>query len=98
MRFARNVYFHIKPGKDQEFSKLFDTEVMPMLKKQAGFQNELALVNGPHALGISLWDDRKSADEYETAVYPQVLKKLEPVIEGTPKVERYEVAFTTLPA
>jgi hypothetical protein len=41
---------------------------------------------------ISLWDDRKSADVYQTATYPQVLAKLTPVIEGTPTVETYENA------
>jgi hypothetical protein len=97
MRFARNVYFHVVPGKDHEFTTMFNTEVLPVLKHQAGFRNEIALINGPHALGISLWDDRKSADHYATAVYPGLLKKLTPFLEGAPKVETYDVASTTLP-
>ena len=98
MRYARNVHFQIKNGKEQEFSNLFEKEVLPMLRKQAGFQQEVTLVNPTGALGISLWDDRKSADTYQTATYPQVLAKLTTVIEGTPKVETYETASTYLRA
>jgi len=98
MRYARNVHFQIKPGKDQEFTTLLNNEVLPMLKKQQGFRSELALVNGPHALGISVWEDKQSAEQYATATYPEVLKRLTPVIEGTPKVETYETASSYLRA
>ena len=36
MRFTRNVEFEIKPGKANEFKTKFDSEVVPMLKKQDG--------------------------------------------------------------
>jgi heme-degrading monooxygenase HmoA len=98
MRFARNVRFQIKNGKEQEFNNLFEREVLPMLRKQDGFQEEVTLVNKAGAVGISLWNDRKSAENYETGTYPQVLAKLTPVIEGTPKVETYETASTYLRA
>ena len=92
MRFARNVHFQIKNGKEQEFAGLFEKDVLPMLRKQSGFQEEVTLVNPKGAHAISLWDDRKSAETYQTATYPQVLAKLTPVIEGTPTVETYETA------
>ena len=92
MRFARNVHFQIKSGKETEFNTLFEKEVLPMLRKQAGFQEEVALVNPKGADFISLWDNRKNAETYETATYPQVLAKLTPFIVGTPKVETYESA------
>lgn len=92
MRFARNVEFRIKNGKEQEFAGLFEKEVLPMLRKQAGFQEELTLVNPQGAHAISLWNDRKSAETYQTETYPQVLAKLTPVIEGTPIVKTYETA------
>lgn len=94
MRFARNVQFQIKNGKEQEFASIFEKDVVPMLRKQNGFQQEVTLVNPKGAVGISLWDDRKSAETYLTETYPQVLAKLTPVIEGTPKVETYETAST----
>jgi heme-degrading monooxygenase HmoA len=98
MKFARNVHFQIKHGKEQEFNNLFEKEVLPLLRRQSGFQQEVTLVNPNGAIGISLWDNRKSADDYQTATYPQVLAKLTPVIEGTPTVEICESASTYLPA
>ena len=98
MQFARNVHFKIKSGKEKEFTTLFEKEVIPMLRKQSGFQNELTLVNPDGALGISVWENRKSAEAYQTSTYPQILEKLNPVIVGTPKVEMYDVTATTLRA
>jgi quinol monooxygenase YgiN len=92
MRFARNVHFQIKNGKETEFNNLFEKEVLPMLRKQDGFEEEVTLVNPNGAHFISLWNNRKSAETYETATYPQVLAKLTPCIVGTPKVETYETA------
>jgi quinol monooxygenase YgiN len=98
MQYARNVHFQIKPGKEQEFTTLVENEVIPMLRKQSGFQNELTFVNPNGAIGISLWEDRKSAENYNTSTFPQVLAKLNPVIVGTPKVETYDVTASTLRA
>jgi len=95
-RFARNVQFQIKDGKTPDFLKILNTDVLPMLKKQDGFRDELMLLSGSRGMGISLWDERKHAEQYGTSVYPEVMKKLTPVLEGTPKVEMYEVGATTL--
>ena len=76
MKFARNVSFTIKPGKETEFTNLFEKEVVPMLRKQNGFLEEVTLVNPKNAIGISLWDNRQSAETYQTTMYPQVLAKL----------------------
>ena len=98
MQFARNVHFQIKPGKEKEFNTLIENEVLPMLRKQSGFQNELTFVNPDEAVGVSLWDNRKSAEAYQASTYPQILAKLNPVIVGTPTVKSYDVTATTLRA
>jgi len=92
MKFARNVQFKIKGGKETEFKNLFEKEVVPILRKQNGFLEEVTLINPKAANCISLWDDAKNAETYKTATYPQVLAKLTPFIEGTPNVETYETA------
>lgn len=97
MRFTRNVQFEIKPGKAEEFKTKFDSEVVPMLKKQNGFRGELSLVNPKNrAIGISMWDSEKSAETYRTETYPKVLKSLESLILGTPRVEMFQVATSTI--
>jgi quinol monooxygenase YgiN len=96
MRFARNVQFQIKSEKHADFNRILTNDVLPILKKQKGFQEELTLVNRQSVMGISVWEDRASADTYASATYPGILEKLSPVLEGTPRVETYEVAASTL--
>ena len=98
MQFARNVHFNVKSGKEKEFTTLLENEVLPMLRKQIGFQNELTFVNPDETVALSIWDDRKSAEAYSASTYPQILAKLNPVIVGTPTVKTYDVTVTTLRA
>jgi heme-degrading monooxygenase HmoA len=91
MKFARNVHFEVKNGQKDEFNRVFTSDVLPLLKKQPGFKEELTLVNAKQTIGISVWEDRKSAELYNTDTYPQVLAKLSPMLQGTPRVETYDV-------
>ena len=97
MRVTRNVEFEIKPGKAEEFKTKFDNDVVPMLKKQEGVRGELSLVNPQNrAIGISVWDTEKHAETYRTDTYPRILKSLEALIVGTPRVEMFQVATSTI--
>jgi hypothetical protein len=95
--FARSVSFHLKPGRAGEFTRLLDQDVIPVLRKQKGFQDEISLLaaGGGEAVGISVWDVKENAETYARGAYPGVLKALEPVVEGTPQVQTYEVANST---
>ena len=92
MRFARNVQFQVKSGRETELNNIFEKDVLPLLRKQDGFEEEVTLVNPKGAQFISLWDNRKNAETYATATYPQGLAKLNTFIVGTPNVETYETA------
>jgi quinol monooxygenase YgiN len=96
--FARSVSIRLKPNAVAEFIKLIETEVLPVLRKQKGFQDKITLVDptGRDALGISLWDQKANADAYAKTGYPEAIKNLNKVVEGTPKVQTYEVASSTL--
>ena len=94
MRFAREILFQIKNGKEKEFAGIFENEVLPMLRKQVGFQEAVTLVGPKGSHAISLWDDEKSAEAYKAGTYTQVLAKLSTVIDGTPTVETYETAVS----
>ena len=89
---ARSVRFDIAKDRNEEFLKLFKTEVLPVLKKQDGFKDELLLVNDQHVLAISVWNNADAARKYETATYPQVDKALRPVMTGTPTIETFDYA------
>ena len=84
---ARSVRFDIATDKNEEFHKLFKNEVLPILKKQDGFKDELLLVQDQHVLAISVWNNVDSARKYESTTYPQVDKTLRPVMFGKATVE-----------
>jgi hypothetical protein len=95
--FARSVSFHLKPGRTTEFTQTLEKDVLPMLRKQKGFQDEISFVasNGTDAVGISLWDLKENAEAYARGSYASVLKSMEPVVEGTPVVQSYDVCNST---
>jgi len=88
-RIARSVRFDIATDKNEEFHRLFRNEVLPILKKQDGFKDELLLVNDQHVLAISVWNNVDSARKYESTTYPQLDKTLRPVMSGRPTVETF---------
>ena len=95
--FARNVTMRLKPNSVPEFTRTFEHDVLPLLRKQTGFQDELTLVipGGAEVVGISMWEQKENAETYERGTYQQVLKALSKVVEGTPRVQTYEVCNST---
>ena len=95
--FARSVSLHLKPGRSAEFTQTLEKDVIPVLRKQKGFQDEITLVapGEADAVGISVWDLKENAETYARGAYSGVLKALEQVVEGTPQVQTYEVANST---
>ena len=95
--FARSVSFHLKPGRAADFTKLLDKEIIPILRKQKGFQDEIAFITpgGTDAVGISVWDVKENAEAYARTGFTNVLHVMKDVIEGTPQVKTYEVCSST---
>jgi hypothetical protein len=96
--YARHVSFNLKAIRPEEFTQTFEKDILPLLQKQNGFTDEITLVSPDRkdAIGISLWERKEDADVYSRETYPQVLKSLAKVAEGTPQVRGYEVPMTTL--
>src|ERR1700689_181910 len=96
--FARNVSFRLKSNTYSDYSRTFENQVLPLLRKQKGFKEELTLSNpgNPEAISISLWDSKANADAYNTNTYPEVLRKFATMIDGTPKVQTFEAVTSTL--
>jgi heme-degrading monooxygenase HmoA len=97
--FARHVSMHLKPNTRAEFTQTIENEILPLLRKQHGFQDEIAFVatgSGTEVVAISLWDKKEDAEAYHRASYPEVLKALAKVVDGTPEVRNFEVANSTL--
>jgi len=95
--FARRVYMHLKPNSVTQFTQKIEKDVIPALRKQKGFLDEIVFVapSGTEAFAISLWDRAESADAYNRESYHEVAKILTTVIEGPPHVETFNVSNST---
>src|ERR1039457_1179805 len=95
--FARNISFRLKSNMLSDYTRSFDNEILPLLRKQKGFKDEITLSN-PGSLDvivISLWDNKANAEAYNTNTYPKVLKTFARMIDGTPKVQEFESVAST---
>ena len=95
--FARSVSMHLKPNSVAEFTETVDKEIIPLLRKQKGFQDEITFIvpGGREAVAISLWDYAEDAEAYRRGTYLKVQKALVNVVDGTPQIQTYQVSNST---
>jgi hypothetical protein len=95
--YARNVSIHLKSNTLSDYTRTFEKDVLPLLRKQHGFKDEITLAGpgGVDVTAISMWENKNDADTYNTNTYPQVLKTLARFIEGTPEVHTFDVVTST---
>ena len=96
--YARHIAFRLKPTMQSEFIRTLEDKVLPVLRKQNGFIEEITLCSPGTVDGvaISLWESKNNADDYNGRIYPEVLKSLAKVVEGTPRLRGYEMVVSTL--
>jgi hypothetical protein len=87
----------LKANSVPEFNRLIENEILPLLRKQQGFRDEITFVapERSEALAISFWETKENAEAYNRTEYPEILKIVAKVVEGTPKVETFELANST---
>ena len=109
--FARNVSFHLKSNMLADYTRTFDKDILPVLRKQNGFRDEITFsprrqrgpknqitFSGPGGTDltlISLWDNEASAENYNINSYTDVLKTMARFIEGIPEVQISDVVSST---
>jgi heme-degrading monooxygenase HmoA len=94
---ARNVTMHLKANSVAEFKQTLEKEVIPLLRKQKGFQDEITFTGsgGRDAVGISFWDTQENAHAYSRGSYKEVEKLLAKVLDGVPQVHNWDVCNST---
>ena len=95
--FARLITLQLKPNLAKEFPVKFEKEVVPLLRKQRGFIDELLLVTPEkkEVVAISLWEKKEYAEIYIRDLYPTVEKVVEKYIEGVPVIKNFEAEYST---
>src|SRR6476620_4367729 len=87
----------LKPNAAIEFAKVIDGKVLPLRRAQKGFRDliSFSLPIVSEAIAISFWDTRKDAEACNVTGFPEVLRTLTGITEGTPKVRATESVTPT---
>ena len=96
--FTRIVELTTKPGKNEQLSATINDRVLPILKKQKGFVDEMVLVSDKEdnrVVGISFWNTREDAEQYHRSEYPKVQEAVRPLLDAEPVVRTFEVHTST---
>jgi len=96
--FTRHVIMELRPNTATEFTDIVESKIIPLLRKQKGFRDEITFVapDRSEAIAISFWGTKEAAEAYDVSGYPEVLKTLTNLVQGTPRVGTAELATSTL--
>lgn len=95
--YARHITFQLKPAMVSQFPVVFEKEILPLLRKQKGFLDELLLVTPERheVVAISLWETKEFALTYSREFYPQIEKIITRFAESVPVIKNYEAEYST---
>lgn len=97
--FTRIVSMTCKPGQVQQACKTITDNVLPILKKQKGFLDEILLVSTTdpnQLLGMSFWNSREDAEAWNREQYQKVRQQvMQEVLASEPILQTYDVNVST---
>lgn len=96
--FARVVECQSKAGKGEQVGHKLKNDVLPILQKQPGFIDFLALsdkTNPERMVCISFWTSREDADRYHQHHYDTINDALRPILESPPMLGTFVVDVST---
>ncbi len=96
--FTRVVELTSKSGKSRELSNAINDTVVPILKKQQGFMDEMVFVSESdpdHALALSFWKTKEDAERYHREQYKNVHEMLRHLLATEPNIRTFEVHTST---
>ena len=96
--FTRIVECHVKPERKDDFENKLRNEVLPILQKQPGFVDLIALEpedGSERQLSISFWNNKLDAERYQRDQYSRIVDSIKPLLKRDPQVQTYTVAHST---
>jgi heme-degrading monooxygenase HmoA len=95
--FVRKVSMRLKSEATSEFIHKMEDEIIPLLRTQKGFMDEMTLLaqSGKEAYAYSFWESSTDAERYDKSEFARVTGMLSGVIEGALRVHTYMVANST---
>lgn len=96
--FTRIVELTSKSGKSRDLANTINEKIVPILKKQRGFVDEIVLVSSAESdrvSALSFWLRQEDAEHYQRETYPQVHETLRRLLETEPVIRTFEVHTST---
>src|SRR5438445_13256361 len=96
--FTRIVECHVKPERKDEFENKLRNQVLPILQKQPGFVDLIALEpeeGGDRQLSISFWNSKQHAERYQREQYPRIVDTIKRLLTRDPQVQTYPLPNST---
>jgi hypothetical protein len=95
--FARKVSVRLKADAAGLFIQKMEDEIIPLLRKQKGFLDEITLISqsGKEIYAYSFWENSDDAETYDRTTFREVTSLLTGLIEGAVRIHTYMVANST---
>lgn len=84
----------LQQGKKNEFLDAWSKQILPLLKKQDGFVDEILLFEvgtRPSCVGLCFWNTQEQCELYEREVFPQAKDFVQHLLDGAPTLRSFEV-------
>lgn len=95
--YARKVSVRLKADAAGQFIQKMEEEIIPLLRKQKGFLDEVTLISqaGKEVYAYSFWESSEDAEQYDRTSFKEVTALLGDVTEGVLRIHTYMVANST---
>jgi heme-degrading monooxygenase HmoA len=97
--FTRVVAVRTKPGKVRELAQIIQDKILPILRDQPGFVDEIILVSDTERdqiLSLSFWKSQQDAERYSREQFPRINELISHLVESAPVPKTFNVdTFTS---
>ena len=82
--YARNISFRVKSNMQSDYTRTFENQLLPLLRKQKGFRDEITLSNpgSQDAVSISLWEHKNNQEQCRRLQHQRLPRSVEDLGEG----------------
>jgi heme-degrading monooxygenase HmoA len=97
--FTRVVELKCKAGKTTEVTRIASEKILPILRKQQGFQDEIVLTSNTdpsRVMALSFWTRREDAERYQREQFSNITELLLPLCEAKPMISTFTVDTSTV--
>jgi len=97
--FTRIVEVNTKNGKAKDVCNTIREKVLPILKNENGFVDELTLISTTdpnRVLALSFWKTREDAERYNSKQFQTVTGLIRNHLEGEPNVQTFDLESSTI--